>query len=138
MNKNPKRKRRGQAQGTTGGNLEQQALALPPPLPNRGRQSAKAKQETSPLAPVLSAKGVKKEETVRVCRNATERLLALHQLISARKYPNTVRMAREFDVSQKTVKRDVEWMRVHYDLPIEYDRERHGYYYSCEVTRFPG
>src|ERR1041385_3991801 len=71
-------------------------------------------------------------------RNATERLLAIHQLVSARKYPNTVRMAKEFEVSQKTVKRDVEWMRVHWDLPIEYDRQRHGYFYSKEVTRFPG
>lgn len=138
MNKNPKPKRRGHAQGTNGGNLEQQALPLLPPLPNRRRKSAKANQETSPLAPALSAEGAKKEGIVRVCRNATERLLALHQLISARKYPNTVRMAREFDVSQKTVKRDVEWMRVHWDLPIEYDRQRHGYYYSREVTRFPG
>jgi len=52
-------------------------------------------------------------ETPRVGRNATERLLAIHQLISARRYPNTSRLAREFDVSQKTVKRDVEWMRMH-------------------------
>jgi proteasome accessory factor B len=29
-------------------------------------------------------------------------------------------------------------MRVHWDLPIEYDRERHGYYYSREVKQFPG
>src|SRR5438093_4749378 len=78
------------------------------------------------------------EETARVGRNATERLLAIHQLISARRYPNTVRLAREFEVSQKTVKRDVEWMRVHWDLPIEYDYQRHGYFYSREVKQFPG
>jgi len=78
------------------------------------------------------------EEPARVGRNATERLLAIHQLISARRYPNTARLAREFEVSQKTVKRDVEWMRVHWDLPIEYDHQRHGYFYSREVRRFPG
>ena len=77
-------------------------------------------------------------ENAGVGRNATERLLAIHQLISARRYPNTVRLAREFDVSQKTVKRDVEWMRVHWNLPIEYDRQRQGYFYSSEVKRFPG
>jgi hypothetical protein len=47
-------------------------------------------------------------------------------------------MAEEFEVSQKTVKRDVEWMKVHWDLPIDYDRQRHGYFYSKPVTRFPG
>src|SRR6516162_8651263 len=77
-------------------------------------------------------------DDARVGRNATERLLAIHQLISARRYPNTARLARDFDVSQKTVKRDVEWMRIHWDLPIEYDRERHGYFYSREVKQFPG
>jgi len=77
-------------------------------------------------------------EAVRVGRNATERLLAIHQLISAKRYPNTARLSREFDVSQKTIKRDVEWMRIHWDLPIEYDRERHGYFYSREVKQFPG
>jgi proteasome accessory factor B len=77
-------------------------------------------------------------DTASVGRNATERLVAIHQLISARRYPNTVRLAREFEVSQKTVKRDVEWMRVHWNLPIEYDRQRQGYFYSSEVKRFPG
>lgn len=77
-------------------------------------------------------------DAVRVGRNATERLLAIHQLISAKRFPNTARLAREFDVSQKTIKRDVEWMRVHWNLPIEYDRERHGYFYSREVNQFPG
>jgi hypothetical protein len=56
--------------------------------------------------PVISAEN--RGEAGGVGRNATERLLAIHQLISARRYPNTVRLAREFDVSQKTVKRDVE------------------------------
>jgi proteasome accessory factor B len=64
--------------------------------------------------------------------------LVIHQLVSAGKFPNTARIAREFEVSQKTVKRDVEWMRVHWDLPIEYDCHRHGYFYSKVVTRFPG
>lgn len=71
-------------------------------------------------------------------RNATERLLAIHQSIAARRYPNTARLAREFEVSPKTVKRDIEWMRVHWDLPIEYDRTRNGYYYARDVKQLPG
>src|SRR5688572_26406348 len=88
--------------------------------------------------PTTAASLGSEAEASRVGRNATERLLAIHQLISARRYPNSARLSREFDVSQKTVKRDVEWMRVHWDLPIEYDRQRHGYYYSREVKQFPG
>jgi len=102
--------------------------------PVQQRRGNTLKDET-PASELSLANG---GETPRVGRNATERLLAIHQLISARRYPNTSRLAREFDVSQKTVKRDVEWMRVHWDLPIEYDHQRHGYFYSREVKRFPG
>jgi proteasome accessory factor B len=123
------KKRRGHAQVIDRGNLKQQALPLPPPMSNRGRSAKTA---------ALSEDGPSSAEIAQVCRNPTERMLALHQLIAARKYPNTARIAREFEVSRKTVKRDVEWMRVHWNLPIEYDRERHGYFYSRQVTRFPG
>jgi predicted DNA-binding transcriptional regulator YafY len=101
------------------------------PVPQRRGNSPKDK---TPASAVSLPSG----EAVRVGRNATERLLAVHQLISAKRYPNTARLAREFEVSQKTIKRDVEWMRIHWDLPIEYDRERHGYFYSREVKQFPG
>lgn len=97
------------------------------------RGDALKKKNSAASVPALTG-----EETARVGRNATERLLAIHQLISAKRYPNTARLAREFEVSQKTIKRDVEWMRIHWDLPIEYDRERHGYFYSREVKQFPG
>lgn len=99
----------------------------------RGNSQKKEGNQTMPTLP--SSEGNK---TARVGRNATERLLAIHQLIFAKRYPNTARLAREFEVSQKTVKRDVEWMRVHWELPIEYDRERHGYFYSREVKQLPG
>jgi predicted DNA-binding transcriptional regulator YafY len=121
--------------GMRGKNSEQRALA-PPPTSNRAKKSGGKEQPVGPASP--SSESASKPEMAQVGRNATERMLALHQLISARKYPNTFRVAREFEVSQKTVKRDVEWMRIHWNLPIEYDRQRHGYFYSREVTRFPG
>lgn len=103
----------------------------------QGRGDA-LKGQNRQAAPEVSPGHGSEAESSRVGRNATERLLAIHQLISAKRFPNTARLAREFDVSQKTVKRDVEWMRVHWNLPIEYDRERHGYFYSREVKQFPG
>src|SRR5690242_6729235 len=97
------------------------------------RRRDNALKSKSPTPAVSLESGA---DAVRVGRNATERLLAIHQLISAKRFPNTARLGREFDVSQKTIKRDVEWMRVHWNLPIEYDRERHGYFYSHEVKQF--
>jgi proteasome accessory factor B len=105
--------------------------------PVQQRRGNALKEETHPSAKATPP-GRDGKEIPRLGRNATERLLAIHQLISAKRYPNTARLAREFDVSRKTIKRDVEWMRVHWDLPIEYDRERHGYFYSREVKQFPG
>jgi proteasome accessory factor B len=105
------------------------------PLKQPRQNAAGSAKSTAALS---STDGNETIDAARVGRNATERLLAIHQLISARRYPNTARLARDFDVSQKTVKRDVEWMRVHWDLPIEYDRQRQGYFYSREVKQFPG
>src|SRR5690349_9103596 len=98
------KKRRAPAQRTYVGDLEQQALALAPALSNRRKQAKTA---------AASEEGPDKPGVAPVCRNAAERMLAIHQLIAACKYPNTARIAREFEVSRKTVKRDVEWMRLH-------------------------
>jgi predicted DNA-binding transcriptional regulator YafY len=58
-------------------------------------------------------------------------------MIADKRYPNTFTMAEAFEVSQKTVKRDIQWMKDHWDAPIEYDRERSGYFYSRPVGKFP-
>jgi proteasome accessory factor B len=50
-----------------------------------------------------------------------ERRLRIHERLAAGEYPNCSGLAREFEVSHKTVARDVEYMRDHFDLPIEYD-----------------
>jgi proteasome accessory factor B len=71
-------------------------------------------------------------------RNATERLLKIHQLLAAEKFPNTPRLAREFEVTQKTIKRDIQWMKDHWNAPIEYDSRRGGYFYFKPMTQFPG
>src|SRR5262245_22717170 len=71
-------------------------------------------------------------------RNPTERLLKIHQALAAQRFPNTFRLAKEFEVSPRTIKRDVQWMKDHWDLPIAYNRSRRGYYYSKPVDQFPG
>ena len=71
-------------------------------------------------------------------RNASERLLQIHRLLGAGKYPASESMAREFEVSQKTIKRDIAWMKDHWDAPIEFDRSRGGYFYTKPMDKIPG
>jgi len=58
------------------------------------------------------------------------RLLALDDLIRAGKCPNCSSFAREWEVSAKTVQRDVEFLRDSRGAPIEYDPDRRGYIYK--------
>ena len=58
-------------------------------------------------------------------------MIRIHDLLSAGRYPNCSLLAREFEVSTKTVQRDVDFMRDQLVLPIEYDRARHGFAYTA-------
>jgi proteasome accessory factor B len=71
-------------------------------------------------------------------RNANERLLKIHQLIAAQRFPNTFSLARDLEISRKTLKRDIQWMRDHWDLPIAFNPTRKGFYYAKPVDKFPG
>ncbi len=66
-----------------------------------------------------------------------ERMQRIDHAIRAGKYPNAGLLAREFEVSSKSIQRDIEFMRDRMNLPIEYDGIKHGYYYSEEVSAFP-
>ena len=58
-------------------------------------------------------------------------------MLSAGRYPNCSLLALEFEVSTKTIQRDVDFMRDQLVLPIEYDRARHGFAYAGAVGQFP-
>ena len=46
-------------------------------------------------------------------------------------------LARDIEVTTRTIKRDVDFMKCRLNLPIEYDSRRFGYYYSEPVDQFP-
>jgi len=73
----------------------------------------------------------------RLRREPGERLMRIHQLLSAGKFPNIRSVAAEFRISPKTIKRDFQYLRDHYDAPLAYDRQRHGFYYTGPVPHFP-
>lgn len=64
-------------------------------------------------------------------------MLRIHQAIRGRVYPNASTLARELEVSPKSIQRDLDFMRDRLALPLEYDPRRFGYYYTEEVSSFP-
>jgi proteasome accessory factor B len=47
-------------------------------------------------------------------------------------YPNCTKIARYFEVSSKSIQRDIDYMRDLLHAPISYDRKRRGYFYEVE------
>jgi proteasome accessory factor B len=70
-------------------------------------------------------------------RPAMLRVAEIHRLIRQGRRPNCSTLAREIEVTAKTIQRDISFMRDQLNLPLEYDAVRHGYYYSEEVSDFP-
>ena len=70
-------------------------------------------------------------------RPPLERMLRIHQALQAGGFPNASRLAREVEVSPKTIHRDIEFMRDRLNLPVEFDASRNGYAYTGEVSAFP-
>ena len=64
------------------------------------------------------------------------RIHFIDQKLRNRTYPNCVTLAREYEVSEKTIQRDIECMR-NMGAPIEFDRRRNGYYYSDSTYYLP-
>lgn len=64
-------------------------------------------------------------------------MLRIHQAVEAGKFPNASTLARNLEVSTKSIQRDIEFMRDRMGLPIEYNGSRFGYYYTEEVSSFP-
>lgn len=58
------------------------------------------------------------------------RLLFIDQKIRSGKFPNAPSIAKEYEVTQRTILRDIEYMKDTLSAPIEYDTSNKGYYYT--------
>jgi predicted DNA-binding transcriptional regulator YafY len=70
-------------------------------------------------------------------RPPLERMLRIHQALHSGGYPNASTLARQLEVSTKSIHRDLEFMRDRLELPIQYDAKRFGYFYTEHVKSFP-
>ena len=65
------------------------------------------------------------------------RLLELDKRIRQGQHPNCLSFSVEWEVSQKTVQRDIDYLRDELKAPIEYDREKKGFYYTKDSWFLP-
>ena len=65
------------------------------------------------------------------------RLLFLDKKIREGKYPNCSSLAEEWEVSVKTIQRDLDYMRYQLDAPIEYSSKHRGYIYTEAQYQLP-
>jgi proteasome accessory factor B len=65
------------------------------------------------------------------------RLLFIDKRLREGRYPNCSTLAAEWEVSAKTIMRDIDYLRDELDAPIEYDAVQHGYYYAEASYRLP-
>ncbi len=66
-----------------------------------------------------------------------ERHVDIDRRIRAGEFPSVPVLAAEWEVDERTIKRDVEFMRDRLQAPIEYDRKRQGYFYKEPTWSFP-
>ncbi len=68
---------------------------------------------------------------------AYERYYWFHEQIKRNKHPNSKVLAEEFETSQKTAQRDIEFMRDRIGAPLEYSHADRGYYYTDKGYELP-
>jgi predicted DNA-binding transcriptional regulator YafY len=66
-----------------------------------------------------------------------KRLLFIDKMIRAGKYPSCASLAAEWEVSAKTIQRDIDYLKYEMAAPIEYDKSRHGLYYGDNTWFLP-
>lgn len=59
-----------------------------------------------------------------------ERIVKIHELIAAERYPNTTNLAEILECSTSTISRDLEFLKDRCDAPYEYDSTKRGFYYT--------
>ena len=71
-------------------------------------------------------------------RSQFRRLAELDRAIRRGRYPNCSSFAKKWEVSRKTVQRDINFLKESLRAPVAYDAERKGYYYTVRSWVMPG
>ncbi len=80
---------------------------------------------------------VKKASRAGTTRRPMHRIYVIHEAVKEGSYPNCRTLAERLEVTDKTIQRDITFMRDELQLPLEYDEKLHGYTYCQDVSEFP-
>jgi predicted DNA-binding transcriptional regulator YafY len=106
--------------------------------PSSSRNS-KAKNSLSALAGPARSGGEGQGEAVPVRQSNIhwERILLIHQRIKSGSCPSAPALAAELETSQRTILRDIQFMKDRLRLPIQYDQHRYGFTYTGPADNLP-
>lgn len=76
-------------------------------------------------------------DALSATRPPLQRMLHIHSTIQSGKFPNANTLARDLEMSPRSIARDLDFMRERLQLPLRYHEIEHGYYYEGEVSAFP-
>lgn len=77
------------------------------------------------------------DKPVKFTRRPMERIHKIHTAIKSGRLPNCTTLAKELEVTPKTVQRDINFMRDSLKVPLCYNEQSHGYFYENAVDDFP-
>ncbi|MCI7565941.1 MAG: WYL domain-containing transcriptional regulator [Treponema sp.] len=60
----------------------------------------------------------------------TYRIFQIADYIKNHNYPNVPALMKAFECSRSTIMRDLDFLKDRYNMPIEYDEDKRGYYYT--------
>jgi proteasome accessory factor B len=66
-----------------------------------------------------------------------ERLLLIHQRIKSGSFPSASALAAELETSQRTILRDIQFIKDRLRLPVQYDPLRYGFFYNGPADNLP-
>ena len=78
-----------------------------------------------------------RDEAMSKYKPQHSRLLFIDRKIGEGRYPNCGTLAEEWEVSSKTIMRDLDYMRYQLEAPLEYSAKHRGYYYTEENFKLP-
>ncbi|MDD2465845.1 MAG: WYL domain-containing protein [Desulfobulbus sp.] len=65
------------------------------------------------------------------------RLLFIDRQIREKRYPNCASLAHEWEVSPRTIRRDIDYLRFQLDAPLTYSPLKRGFFYTEEQYQLP-
>ncbi|MDG1668896.1 MAG: WYL domain-containing protein [Opitutae bacterium] len=79
----------------------------------------------------------KKKSIVLRSRPPLARMIRIHEELQESRLPNATTLSKLLETSTKTINRDITYMRDQLGLPVEWDAQANGYYYTSYVDGFP-